>query len=483
MLFFKSLSRLFAPPKAIPQLPSGQIDGAYRRYRWMIFTGIFLGYGASYLVRSALFSLAMPHLVDTYNFDTGQLGVVLTAFSMAYGFSKFLMGNVSDRSNPKYFLATGLIVPALACIVFGLCGPVYDSNITIYGVSLSIVIMFILMFVNGWGNGMCYPPCVRVLAHWYSVKERGLVMSAWNISHNLGGCLVAPLALLAVNVFGSLFGQWQSIFYIPASVVMLCTILVLLTVKDTPQSVGLPSIEDYHSKNYLREDRKKDVTKEIVEEEELSAKEIFFKHIFNNRAIWYLSFANIFVYFVRFGVASWIPLYLNKVKGFNFKGQVIAMLLFELAGIPAMMLCGYISDKFFRNRRTPVIIISTALAIFAILLYWLNPPGHYIVDNIALIAIGFLIYGPVVLIGMQAVDVVYKKAVGTATGLTGFFGYMGGTVCASILMGYVVKYWGWDAGFVMLLAACVLAIIFLIPIWNVGGEDYKILAPEKHSNH
>jgi len=458
MLFFRRLFKIFNPPLPISQLPLEVIDKEYKKHRRMIFSGIFVGYGVSYLIRSGLFSLAMPHLIKQ-GFSKGQLGLVLTAFSVAYAFSKFLMGNVSDRSNPKYFLGAGLIIAVLATFAFGF------TDWALYGTS-AITIMFVLMFISGWGGGMCYPPCVRVLSHWYTTKERGLVMSAWNIAHNLGACLAAPLAILGL----SFFGGWQGIFYLPTMIVAVFTVFTIIAVRDTPQSVGLPSIEDYHSKSYIKKEALKIATKEI--EEELTAREIFFKHIFNNRAVWFLSIANIFVYFVRFGVYSWVPTYLSEVRGYNFKGQGLAMFLFEAAGIPAMMLCGYVSDKFFRNRRTPVIVISMALCTFAVLLYWLNPVGNHIVDNIAVIAIGFLIYGPVVLIGMQAVDVVYKKAVGTSCGLTAFFGYMGGTVCASALMGYVVQYFGWDAGFIMLIAACILAVVFLIPIWNVGGEDY-----------
>jgi sugar phosphate permease len=32
-----------------------------------------------------------------------------------------------------------------------------------------------------------------------------------------------------------------------------------------------------------------------------------------------------------------------------------------------------------------------------VLIYWLNPPGNAWLDNVSLIAIGFLIYGPVML--------------------------------------------------------------------------------------
>jgi len=306
------------------------------------------------------------------------------------------------------------------------------------------------------------------LAHWYSVKERGMVMSVWNIAHNIGGGLIGPLAILGV----ALFGEWQSLFYLPALLVAISIVFVLFSVRDTPQSIGLPGVEDYHSKKYLKKQMVEEAEKEI--EEELTAKEIFFKHIFNNKAIWLLSIANIFVYFVRYGVLDWAPTYLSEVKGFDYKGQGWAYFLYEYAGIPSILLCGYISDKYFRNRRTPIIIACMLLVIFSILLYWFNPPGNYLIDSLALVSVGFLIYGPVVLIGMQALDVVYKKAVGTATGLTGFFGYMGGTVGANALMGYVVDYFGWDVGFGMLVAACILSVVFLIPIWNIGGEDHKV---------
>ncbi|KRF51663.1 hypothetical protein ASG97_07195 [Bacillus sp. Soil745] len=56
------------------------------------------------------------------------------------------------------------------------------------------------------------------------------------------------------------------------------------------------------------------------------------------------------------------------------------------------------------------------------------------IDIISLIAIGFLIYGPVMLIGLQALDLVPKKAAGTAAGLTGLFGYLGGSVAANAIM-------------------------------------------------
>ena len=103
-----------------------------------------------------------------------------------------------------------------------------------------------------------------------------------------------------------------------------------------------------------------------------------------------------------------------------------------------------------------------ALVTIAVLIYWLNPAGNPMVDMIALVSIGFLIYGPVMLIGLYALELAPKKAAGTAAGFTGMFGYLGGALFANIALGYTVDLFGWDGGFMLLIGACVLSIIFLL---------------------
>ena len=69
------------------------------------------------------------------------------------------------------------------------------------------------------------------------------------------------------------------------------------------------------------------------------------------------------------------------------------------------------------------------------------------------------------LIGVFALDLVPKNAAGTAAGFTGIFGYIGGALFANIALGYVVDHYGWSGGFIILALACVIAIVFTIPIW------------------
>ncbi|UXR50587.1 glycerol-3-phosphate transporter [Staphylococcus simulans] len=443
------------PPKPIAPLPKEQVDDTYKQLRMKVFLGIFIGYAGYYLLRKN-FSLAMPDLIEQ-GFSKGQLGIALSAVSIAYGFSKFVMGTVSDRSNARMFLTLGLILTAIVNLLLGFV-PFFTS---------SILIMFIMLFLNGWFQGMGWPPSGRVLVHWFSVSERGSKTAIWNVAHNVGGGLMAPIATWGISTtalynFGYLKG-FEGVFIYPALLAIIIAIISYILIRDTPQSQGLPPIEAYRN-DYPTASR-------TTLETELTTKEILFKYVLNNKWVWAIAFANIFVYFVRYGVLDWAPVYLSEEKHFDMKSSGWAYFLYEWAGIPGTLLCGWISDKLFKGRRGPAgFFFMLGVTIF-VLIYWLNPPGNPLVDNLALVAIGFLIYGPVMLIGLQALDYVPKKAAGTAAGLTGLFGYLFGAVMANIVLGFVVDQFGWDAGFILLTVISILAMLSFILTWNKRGQE------------
>lgn len=430
------------PPVHQPLKPADNIDRDYKLLRWQVFIGIFLGYAGYYLVRKN-FTLAMPDLIEK-GFSKKELGVALSGVAVAYGISKFIMGNVSDRSDARKFITLGLVLSAFTMALMGFF-PWATS---------SIPIMFALLFLNGWFQGMGWPPSGRVVVHWFSQKERGTMMSVWNVAHNVGGGLIGPLTILGMH----LFGVWQSKFYFPAAVALGVAAIAYWLVRDTPQSCGLPPVEQY----------KNDYPAEYgaAHEKELSAKTIFKDYILPNRLLWYIAVANVFVYLLRYGVLDWAPTYLKEVKGFSVSDTGWAYFLYEYAGIPGTLLCGWISDKVFLGRRAPATVIYMLLVLIAVIVYWQNPAGRPWVDNAALIAIGFLIYGPVMLIGVQALDLVPKKAAGTAAGFTGLFGYFGGTLFANAAIGYITDEWGWDSYFIVMCVACLLAVLFTALTWR-----------------
>lgn len=190
--------KFLKPPAAATPVPERQQDETYKKLRLQVFIGIFLGYAGYYLLRKN-FSIAMPYLADM-GFSKAELGFALSAISIAYGFSKFVMGTVSDRSNARIFLTLGLVLTAIVNLLMGFI-PALTSSVTI---------MFIMLFLNGWFQGMGWPPSGRVLVHWFSVSERGSKTAIWNVAHNVGGGLMAPIALFGIYLTGSLsFGYLQ----------------------------------------------------------------------------------------------------------------------------------------------------------------------------------------------------------------------------------------------------------------------------------
>jgi OPA family glycerol-3-phosphate transporter-like MFS transporter len=249
----------------------------------------------------------------------------------------------------------------------------------------------------------------------------------------------------------TLFHDWHAKFYFNALIAALVAIGAHFLLEDTPQSKGLPSVEQY------RDDFPPDYSE--AHERVLGFGEIFFSAVLRNRYLWAIAVANAFCYFVRYGVENWIPAYLETAKGFSFKQSSVGWSLYEWSAIPGTIACGWISDKWFAGRRAPATLLFMALTVIAIIVYWLNGRGPLWIDYAALIAIGFLIYGPIMIIGLQSLDLVPKKAAGTAAGFTGLFGYVFGSAIAGTGVGWIADHWGWGGVFATMVACCLLTML------------------------
>lgn len=97
-------------------------------------------------------------------------------------------------------------------------------------------------------------------------------------------------------------------------------------------------------------------------------------------------------------------------------------------------------------------------------------PFGLLLSGLCMTLIGFLIYGPVMLIGLHALELAPKKAAGTAAGFTGLFGYLGGTVSASAVIGWAAQHYGWDGGFYVMIGGGVLAVLLLLIVMVEEGK-------------
>jgi OPA family glycerol-3-phosphate transporter-like MFS transporter len=134
---------------------------------------------------------------------------------------------------------------------------------------------------------------------------------------------------------------------------------------------------------------------------------------------------------------------------------------------------GWLSDKF-SGRRGMVSLLCMIPILAAFTGIYLNPPGYLWLDMTFLAIIGFFVYPPVMLLGVAALDLTSKKAVGTAAGFIGLFGYIGRTVQAKGF-GWIVHHYGgiygmevgWNLVIYAIIACTTISIILLAFTWNI----------------
>ncbi len=446
-MIFSKIRTFYTPAPHIESVPRESVNQLYKKYRWSTLESTFLGYAVFYLVRNNLSTVAKD-IEGALHYDHNMIGSILAISAIAYGLGKFLMGSLSDRSNPGRFMATGLLLTAMCNFAFGSV-----ENYTIH---------LILWALNGFIQGMGWPPCGRSIGHWFSLRERGSYFAIWNIAHNIGGGVAGILAAFAASNYG-----WQAAFYFPGMIAVVGSVYLFWRLRDTPQSVGLPSIEEY--KNDYPEDEKE----HGIHEKELNTRELFIDNILTNKYLWLIAAANFFVYIVRYSMLDWGPTYLREMKGATLAGGGLAILILEFGGIPSTLLMGWLSDKV--GGRRGMVSLLCMIPIFAAFAgIYLNPPGNLWLDMTFLAIIGFFIYPPVMLLGVYGLDLTSKKAVGTAAGFIGLFGYVGRTVQAKGF-GWIVEYYGaiygpevgWNLVISAILGCTLLAIILLSFTWNV----------------
>lgn len=455
----------FTPPAARPRIAEHKVDAEYRKMRLRVFLGAFFGYAAYYLVRKNL-SLATPGMMADGLLDKETAGFAMAGIPIAYAFSKFLMGSLSDHSDARKFLVVGLIIASSVMATVGLVP--YSASIAVNG-----GILFAFMLVVGWLSGMGWPPCGRIMAHWFSQNERSFKMSIWNCSHNVGGGSLGLLVSAGVAIFATMgiAESWRAAFIFPSLVAVAFAAFCWWTLRDTPESCGLPPIEEYRNDYTSRKAA-------AGEETQIPFKRLFVEYVFKNHLLWMIAIANVFVYFIRYGISDWSPTYLQEMEIMSAAQSRVAFSLFEYAGIPGTIICGWLSSRFFQGRCAPVNVIYMAMVLLGVVGYWqaeavaaLFGGGEAALTAVVYATLGltgFAVYGPIALIGIQALSFVPKNAAGTAAGFVGLFGYLlGDALLSKIVVGQIAgSNLGWGVTFWLFTGACVVATLICAVTWK-----------------
>ncbi len=402
-------------------------DNAYEYWRWRILIGTMIGYIFFYFVRKSI-TMAMPGLEEIGVTKT-TLGLFLTIHGVLYGFARFVNGVWSDRVNPRYFMSIGLLLAALTNVFCGFSSDIATAMGVSDGSKANIIAWIIGSFwiVNGWVQGMGFPPCAKSLMHWFAPREHGIKFATWNISHSFGAGLVFLL-----NSFVVAFG-WKYCFLVPACLSILGAVGLFWALRDSPEKEGFDPVEVYYNRKHGIATEETAAAVAVEEEKKTGWFEDLCKHVLSNWAVWVLCFANFFVYIVRFSILDWAPTFLSQSKGLDLKSAGWATACYEVFGAFGIILSGVLMDKVFKGRGAKACFVYMLGCLLASFMFWKLDSESLVLNILIMSLIGFFIYGPQCLIGCVASTIATKKAGAASSGLTGLFGYL-----ATIVTGFGV---------------------------------------------
>ena len=421
-------------------------DEKFIKAQWRFIAFSAISYAFFYIARKNL-SMAQPAMLEDGVISTYAIGIIMTVHGVLYGLSRFINGFWADRLNGRVFMAVGLVLSAATNFLFG-CS--------------SLTLLFALFWIlNGWAQGMGFPPCAKMLAHWIHPKELATKMSVWNASHSVG-------AVLALGLCSALFALgfgWRWCFWVPAALAVAAAVFTFLCVKETPVEAGLPPLE--------LEPAAKGASGALSSAERR-------RLVFGNRVIWLVALANFFVYVVRFGFLDWGPTFLKQMKGIPVAKGGLMIIAFELAAVVGTICAGWVTDKVFKGRgcRTGVFFMLFA-ALFAFG-FWRLPGGAPVWQaTLLLMGAGFCIYGPQALTGIIVANQATKEAAALATGFAGIMGYLSTTV-SGVGIAFIKERFGWGVALCSIAAFAIVGMVLFLCAWSAKADGYSIRQKHQH---
>ena len=457
-----SYFRISKPSAA--KVPAEQIENTYKSLRNRTFWGATVAYSLYYVCRMTLSVVKQP-LIDGGVLTAGQLGLIGSALLFVYALGKFTNGFIADYCNIRKFMAIGLFVSAAVNLVMGFLGVI--GTLTGLTTTLIFISFFVLWGVNGWVQSMGAPPGIINLSRWFPMSKRGTYYSIFSASPYFGKFLTF---ILTGVVVGALGWEWGFIFAAAAGVAG--GIIVLYFVSDTPESKGLPSVQELSGEQPKKVDSMP--TKEL--------QKIVFKH----PGIWIIALSSAFVYITQYAISGWGVLFLQKARGFSLPAATQIIAFSEAFGVAGTVFAGWLSDTVFKGNRVKPVVLSGILCLISLALFLFTRGGYML--NIVYVSFFSLFIGVLycVVAGLMAVDIVPRKATGAALGIVGISSYVAAAV-QDIVSGYLIQgasaisasapssdVYNFNPAAIFWLSACLLS--FILPV--LGWKRMKIQVGE-----
>ncbi|RMF84569.1 MAG: MFS transporter [Nitrospinota bacterium] len=406
---------------------------AYHRWKWRVLLA-FAGFYASVYLGRFNFGLVIPLLIEDLRISRTEAGFITMAMMWGFGLGDLVHGRLSERFGFRHWIALGAWLTTLF------------NWLTSFGVS--VLTLILPWTLNGFVNAMCWSPGIAMISQWWPRQDRGKAMGLVSTAAGTAILLVWGISGSVASVWG-----WRAAFRYPLFLTAAMGTLCWLLVRDRPSDLGLP--------DYLEEDTVSSRAEALPPDELKGLRP--YRRLFTNWRFLIACHITGLGNIVRYGLLTWLPLYYAEAGGLNIKTMVAVTVAYPLGIACGPLLGGLISDKVFRSRRSPMIVISCLLTASVLTAIAFSSPHNLVLGVILLILGGFtLALAP---LGALAVDLAGRHMSGTAAGVLDAHGYLYAGLQA-IIIGWFLDISGrnWPAVFGMLAATRLLSALLIMRV-------------------
>ena len=387
---------------AAERVAESEVGKTYRTLRNRTFWGATAAYSLFYVCRLSMGVVKKP-LIDEGLFSAAELGVIASAFYFVYAIGKFVNGFIADYCNVRRYMATGLAISSVINLLMGLIG--LGNGYAGFPTYAVYLIFIFLWGINGWVLSMGSPSGIVSLSRWFPQSRRGTYYSIFCSTPYIGEALSMALTGSIVAAFG-----WEYGFIASALGGFVGVGLILLSVSDTPQSKGLPSVQELSGE-------------EIKPIDKLPTREIQ-KFVLKHPAIWIIAVSCAFINLTKYGIMEWGVLYLQGAREYSLESASWIIGFSAIFAIVGTVGAGWLSDVVFKGDRVKPALISGFISLAALALFLLVDGSKWVMAafvSVFSLAVGVLYC---IVSGLMAIDIVPRKATGAALGIVGISSYM-----------------------------------------------------------
>ena len=419
-----------------PTYTYGYDSSQYRKFHkhaWLMLLSFGLTYLFFYNGRQNI-NLVLPLMKEAFQSDLGTLGVVSSALFWCYAFGQLISGRLGSYFGYKKLMIFGVVSSAVLNVLIS-----FQNNLSVIAV---------LWGLNGFCQAMVWSNGIGVMNNWWPKAQRGF---AAGLATAFSGVAQA-VTYLTVNWCLLLNPEWtwRAGFRLPIVPMVLILAAFVLFFKDSPKEIGLKPFEE-----------KGPESSNMALEKAIASKGFLYpyKLLFSEPKVILFCVISAIAGIGRYGLLTWIPTYFTEALGLTLKDNMFTYIVLPLGQACAMFVFPFITDRVFKGKREPMLILASVVAFAGMICFPLFRTQAPATVMLFVVGVFSMVTG---VIWAIAGDLGGRALSSTVVGVLDWAVYMGAAIQSSVF-GFMQERFGWPAIFVTI--GCLYILMLVLTLW------------------